>query len=105
MNDELQKWQQRFESQNGRQPNENEFETAQKRITRNVQAQRLRQTRSSSANKNIEHQINPQSSENKNQPPVNNRWSWLIPVGLAVLIIVGGIIAFKIGSAHGTTLF
>lgn len=113
MNDELAKWRQRFESKNGRQPTDEEFESAQKRIERNMEAQRLRKTQSNerphvSVNAELS-QHNPNSqyqpSENSQKKQPRHDWSFLWVLGLAALFIIGGIIAFKIGSAHGTSLW
>lgn len=103
MNDEMQKWSQRFESQNGRQPTTKELASAKKRITRNMQVQQTRPPRPTAAQ--INEQLYQERQQQQKDAPVNNRFAWLWVIGLPTLFIIGGILAFIIGSAHGKTLF
>ncbi|RRG09932.1 MAG: hypothetical protein DUD32_06995 [Lactobacillus sp.] len=115
MDDELKKWSARFESKNGRQPTDEEFESAKKRIERNVEAQRQRQTQSNPRpavkhDSNLSQQ-NPNANyasakeANSEKQPPRHDWGFLWVLLLAALFIIGGIIAFKIGTAHGTSLW
>ncbi|KRM11817.1 hypothetical protein ABTQ33_11095 [Paucilactobacillus suebicus] len=111
MNDELQKWQEQFEERNERKPTEEELETAKKHISRNSNAQHhVRSTHVEENWVNDEDPNNPfprsqQQQTSNSDAPANGRFAWVFVVGLAALIIVGGIIAFKIGTAHGTSLW